>query len=63
MNDQNEIIDTLKYKMEEEGFEYCFRGYSDWKELKDEKFHKLREEYLFAAGKLQEYVENLEFNE
>jgi hypothetical protein len=42
--------------MREEGFHYCFAHYSRWPEIKDEKFHQLREAYLQAAKELEEYV-------
>lgn len=43
-------------RMELEGFDYCFRNYSDWDEIKDEEFHKLREAYIAAADMLEFYV-------
>ena len=42
--------------MREEGFHYCFAHYSRWPEIKDEKFHQLREAYLKAAEELKKYV-------
>lgn len=39
-----------------EGFDYCFCYYSGFKEVKDEKFHKLREAYKAAKKALQEYI-------
>ena len=32
----------LRYRMKEEGIEYCFKHYSNWEEINDEKFHELR---------------------
>jgi hypothetical protein len=49
-------FEHVKYRMEEEGFHYCFFHYSRWNEIKDEKFHHLREAYLKAANELEEYV-------
>ncbi len=48
--------DSLNYRMYEEGFNYCFDSYSDWDEIKDFEFHRLRVNYLEAAKKLNEYV-------
>lgn len=55
---QEEIIESLKYHADED-FSYCFDGYSRWEDLKDEKFHELRQNYLDAAKKLEEYIKNL----
>jgi len=46
----------LKNKMRNEGFHYCFNGYSDWSEIKSKKFQKLKKKYLKAAGKLEKYI-------
>lgn len=46
----------VQYKMEEEGFDYCFKHYSNFQDIKDEEFHKLRLEYLAASEKLEKYV-------
>lgn len=53
-----EYFESVKYRMKEEGFHYCFDGYSRWEEIKDEKFHKLRLKYLNAAEELREYVKS-----
>jgi hypothetical protein len=54
---EQEQFQEVQYRMSEgESFDYCFNGYSDWKEIKDEKFHKLRQEYLKAAKELEAYV-------
>ena len=29
---------NVKYRMEEEGFDYCFNSYSHWDEIKDDIF-------------------------
>jgi hypothetical protein len=42
--------------IEDEGFDYCFNGYSDFKDIEDPEFHRLRLEYLEAAKRLQKYV-------
>lgn len=47
------VQDTI----ENEGFDYGFRHYSDFKdEVKDEKFHELRTAYVEAAEALAEYT-------
>ena len=54
-----ENIERLQYKMENEGFDYCFREYSDFKEIKDKEFHKLRKKYCKIADELEDYVNNM----
>jgi hypothetical protein len=56
---QKDIIESLHYRKREEGFDYCFIGYSSWEELKDEKFHKLRLKYIEAQKELDNYIEEL----
>lgn len=43
-------------KIDHEGFDYCFRGYSEWEEIKDSEFQKLREQYVSSADKLENYI-------
>ncbi len=42
--------------VDNEGFDYCFCSYSDFEEVKDKKFHKLREAYIKAKDDLEEYL-------
>jgi ribosome-associated translation inhibitor RaiA len=56
-----EQLENFQYvlaKMRDEGFDYCFRHYSSFEEVKDEKFHSLRESYIKIAEELEEYVES-----
>ena len=53
-----EYLDNVQYRMNEEGFDYCFDGYSNWSEIKDQKFHDLRQAYLKSKSKLEEYINN-----
>jgi hypothetical protein len=48
----------VKSCIHNEGFDYCFQSYSNFHEVKDEEFHKLRLAYLNAAKALEEYVNN-----
>jgi hypothetical protein len=58
MEDELENWQRVQYRMDEEGIGYCFEGYSDWKEIKDEKFHELRLGFLKSMNDLREYVNN-----
>lgn len=53
-----EDYQMVQYRMEAEGFHYCFNNYSSFEEIKDEEFHKLRLKYLKSAKKLKKYVNN-----
>ena len=48
----------VRYRMDNEGLEYCFKHYSSFEEIKDEDFHKLRNELLESMEKIRTYVEN-----
>ena len=48
----------LHAKMGDEGFHYCFKHYSDFEEIEDEEFHKLRKIYLEVAEQLEKYIQN-----
>lgn len=58
MEDELENWKRVQYRMDEEGIGYCFEGYNDWKEIKDEKFHKLRLDFLKSMNNLREYINN-----
>lgn len=51
-----EALEGVKYRMEAEGFHYCFKSYSTFEEVEDEHFHELRKAYLEAADALERYV-------
>lgn len=42
--------------IESEGFDYAFVHYSDFEEVKDEEFHRLREAFLNARQTLKDYL-------
>lgn len=56
--DQIEELKMVQYRMDNEGFHYCFKHYSSFKEVEDEEFHKLRKEYLKISEELESYVQN-----
>lgn len=53
-----EEFEYVRIKISDEGFDYCFRHYSSFKEVDDEKFHQLRKAYIEIANELESYVEN-----
>jgi hypothetical protein len=36
--------------------DYCFKHYSDFEEIEDKEFHKLRKAYIKASENIEEYV-------
>lgn len=48
--------DYVKSKMKNEGFHYCFVNYSHFEEIKDPKFHRLREDFIDASNNLEKYI-------
>lgn len=47
----------LHAKIDDEGFDYCFDGYSKWEEIKDDRFQDLRKKYLDAKQALKWYIQ------
>jgi len=56
--EEAENWNNVHYRMKQEGFHYCFNSYSKYPEIKDEKFHELRQKYLEVAKELEVYVKN-----
>jgi len=51
-------FNDVKYRMNNEGIDYCFENYSSFVEIEDEEFHKLRLEFLNSMKKIRQYVDN-----
>jgi hypothetical protein len=56
--DELENWQSVQYRMDGEGFDYCFISYSDWDEIKDEEFHRLRLGFLQSMKELREYIDS-----
>ena len=50
--------EAVRYRMDNEGIDYCFESYSRFEEIKDEEFHKLRLEFLESMKKIRECVKD-----
>ena len=48
----------VRYRMDNEGIDYCFKHYSSFEEIKDEKFHELRNKLLTSLDEIQNYVDS-----
>lgn len=49
-------FEYVKNKINQEGFDYCFISYSRFEEIKDIKFHQLRENYINSQKELENYI-------
>ena len=57
--DKHEELDNwknVKYRMKEEGIEYCFRHYSSFNEIEDQPFHLLRILLIETMEKMETLV-------
>ena len=57
LEEEHENWEMVRYRMDNEGLEYCFKHYSSFEEIEDEEFHKLRNELLEKMKEIREYVE------
>jgi len=49
-------LDYVRDIVGQEGFDYAFCDYSDFKEVKDDEFHRLRKAYVNAAEALKKFL-------
>ena len=57
--DKHEELDNweaVRYRMKEEGIEYCFRHYSSFNEIEDPQFHLLRILLIETMDKMETLV-------
>ncbi len=55
MKEKRNLVD-VRLDVENEGFFYAFKDYSEYKEVEDEEFHRLRINFLNSAKELGEYL-------
>jgi hypothetical protein len=48
--------ENVRQRIWNEGMDYCFLRYSNFKEIRDKEFHILRENYIKASKALGKYV-------
>lgn len=53
---KNEKVDVVS-TIDNEGFDYAFRHYSSFEEIKDKKFHDLRKQYIAICEEIEKYIE------
>jgi len=49
-------LEDVRACVDNEGFDYAFRHYSDFEEVDDPEFHRFRRAYVKAAKELGEYI-------
>lgn len=61
----NEIkeLQSVRDRMDYEGIDYCFRDYSDFEEVEDKEFQRLRQAYVDAANALEKYLTDHTFGD
>lgn len=57
LRDELDKWESVRYRMEDEGIEYCFRHYSSFEEIEDEEFHRKREKLIELMVEMEEYVQ------
>jgi hypothetical protein len=55
-HEELENWEKVKYRMKEEGIEYCFRHYSSFPEIDDQAFHLLRMLLVESMEKMETLV-------
>ena len=55
-HEELENWENVRYRMKAEGIEYCFRHYSDFREIEDNKFHLLRILLVESMEKMETLV-------
>lgn len=51
-----EDFEMVRYRMDSEGFHYCFKHYSSFIDIDDKEFHELRNKYLEISSDLENYI-------
>ena len=59
LRDELDKWEAVRYRMNAEGMEYCFRSYSSFEEIEDEEFHLKREKLINLMVEMEEYVEKM----
>ena len=57
LRDELDKWESVRYRMNDEGMEYCFRSYSSFDEIEDEDFHFKREKLIAMMVEMEEYIE------
>ena len=58
LRDELDQWESVQYRMDAEGMEYCFRHYSSFSEIKDEEFHMLRLKLIALMEEMEIFLAN-----
>jgi hypothetical protein len=58
LRDELDQWKMVRYRIEDEGMEYCFRHYSSFSDIEDEEFHRLRLNLIQLMDQIEQFVEN-----
>ena len=56
MYEESDKWNAVQYHMDNDGIDYCFEFYSNFKEIEDERFHELRLRFIQSMCDLRDYV-------
>ena len=59
LRDELDKWEAVRYRMEAEGMDYCFRSSSSFEEIENEEFHLKREKLISLMVEMVEYVEQM----
>ena len=58
LRDELDQWKMVRYRMDDEGMDYCFMNYSSFREIQDEEFHTLRLELIDLMEQMEQFLEN-----
>ena len=58
LRDELDQWKMVRYRMDDEGMDYCFMNYSSFREIQDEEFHTLRLKLIDLMEQMEQFLEN-----
>jgi hypothetical protein len=58
LRDELDQWKMVRYRMDDEGMEYCFRHYSSFSDIENDEFHRLRLNLIQLMDQMEQFVEN-----
>ncbi len=58
LEEERENYESVRYRMDDEGMDYCFMNYSDFPEIQDEEFHTLRLKLIDLMEQMEQFLDN-----
>ncbi len=56
LEDELDNWKSVQYRINDEGMEYCFRYYSEFREIEDNEFHLKRKNLINLMKEMENYV-------